>query len=281
MNSITYFGDVCEAAGIDNVYLGHMYKGGVTFQQQYEDATGIDTNGDGVTSHTFSYRTYDNSKWSAYSSGKHVAEVVGSDDWDYIVLNQGAIDAPLYGQELANGEVRDTFDTYFDWEIDYIRGLAPDATLCWNMTFACEEYEQGDPRYNECDLRWQYKNWFNFNSHTMYDAIVGAVQKYVLPEEEIEIILPAATVVQNVRSSYRGQTLTNDLTHLDDNPENLHGRYAVGLTWFKAITGADLSDFDWVPADNLTDDLPMIKEAVNNAIAYPLAETESTYKVAP
>ena len=281
MNSITYFGDICEAAGIDNVYLGHMYKGGVTFQQQYEAATGIDTNGDGVTSHAFSYRTYENSKWSAYTGGMKVSDVVPLADWDYIVINQGAIDAPLYGQELANGDVRDTFDPYFYWQVDYIKSLAPDATLCWNMTFACEEYETGDPRYDKCDLRGQYKNWFNFNSHTMYDAIVGAVQKYVLPEEEIEIILPAATVVQNLRSSYRGQTLTNDLTHLDDDPENLHGRYAVGLTWFKAITGADLSDFDWVPADNLTDDLPMIYEAVNNAIAYPLAETESTYKVAP
>jgi len=281
MNSITFFGDVCEAAGIDNVYLGHMYKGGVTFQQQYEDATGIDTDGDGNTSHTFSYRTYKNSKWSAYTSGKHVAEVVKSDEWDYIVLNQGAIDAPLYGQTLANGESFDTYETYFDWEIDYIRGLAPDATLCWNMTFACEEYEEGDPRVDSCDLRGQYKKWFNFDSSLMFEGIVGALNKYVLPEEEIEILFPSATTIENIRTSYKGHTLTNDLTHLDDDSENLHGRYAVALTWYKALTGADLSEFNWVPADNLTDDLPMIIDSVNNAIADPLVTTQSTYTVAP
>lgn len=278
MNSITYFGDICEAAGIDNVYLGHMYKGGVTFQQQYEDATGIDTDGDGNTEHTFIYRTYKDSEWSAYSSGKHVADIIGTRDWDFVVINQGAIDAPLYGQELLNGDVKDSYETYFDWQVDYITSLAPNATLCWNMTFACEEYEAGDPRYDECDLRWQYKNWFGFDSHVMYNAIAAAAEKYVMPKEEIEIFLPSATTVQNVRSSYKGHTLTNDLTHLDDDPENLHGRYAVGLTWFKAITGADLSTFNWVPADNLTDDLPMIREAVNNAITNPLTETESSFK---
>ncbi len=280
-NSITYFGDICEAAGIDNVYLGHMYKGGVTFQQQYEDATGIDTDGDGNTSHPFEFRTYESSQWSAYAENKHVADIIGTYDWDYIVINQGAIDAPMYGQTLANGESFDSFETYFDWQVDYITSLAPNATLCWNMTFACEEYEEGDPRLELCDLKGKYQKWFNFDSETMYEAIVGAVKKYVLPAEEIDIILPASTTVQNVRSSYKGHTLTNDLTHLDSDPENLHGRYAVGLTWFKAITGADLSTLDWVPEDNLTDDLPMIREAVNNAIERPLEETESSYKTAP
>ncbi len=281
MNSITYFGEVCEAAGIDNVFLGHMYRGGVTFQQQYETATGIDTDGDGVTSYTMSYRTYKNSQWSSYTGGMRVSQVVPYEDWDYIVLNQGAIDAPLYGQELLNGDVKDTYETYFDWEVDYIRGLAPDATLCWNMTFACEEYEEGDPRSEKCDLWSQYKNWFGFDSSRMFGDIVGALNKYVLPEEEIEILFPSATTIENIRTSYKGHTLTYDLTHLDDDPENLHGRYAVALTWYKAITGADLSDFTWVPEDNLTDDLPMIIDSVNNAISNPLVTTQSTYTVAP
>jgi hypothetical protein len=58
-----------------------------------------------------------------------------------------------------------------------------------------------------------------------------------------------------------------------------YGRYLVGLTYFAAITGADISGVTYRPSASITDDMVKVaKESVKNAMLNMYGVTESTFK---
>ena len=105
----------------------------------------------------------------------------------------------------------------------------------------------------------------------MYAAIVNALRAKVAVSEEIEGVIPSGTAIQNLRTSFMGDNLTRDGYHLSNNI----GRLTASLTWAKAITGKDIDTLTYVPAGFRWEEeyLPAIKEAVNNAVAKPVAIT--------
>jgi hypothetical protein len=106
----------------------------------------------------------------------------------------------------------------------------------------------------------------------MYDAIINVAQSFVLYNEDISGLIPSGTAIQNLRSSYVGDTVTRDGYHLS----YAHGRYTAALTWYAYLTGGDVDGITWTPAQNpVSDDLAPIKEAVKNALAQPFAVTPS------
>ena len=111
---------------------------------------------------------------------------------------------------------------------------------------------------------------------TMYNAIVNTVKSVVLEDKTISRVLPSGTTIQNLRTSYLGDTLNRDGTHLTNDV----GRYAAGLTWACAITGVSSDAVKWTPSDHaqVAEDFEVIKEAVANAVATPFAVTESKIK---
>jgi len=114
---------------------------------------------------------------------------------------------------------------------------------------------------------------------TMYKAITKAVNAEVLTEDLIDGMIPTGTTIQNMRTSYLGDTLTRDTSHLSYD----FGRYAAGLTWLKAITGIAPEAVDWVPSSypTLSAHRDMINQAVNSAVKTPFAVTASTYTEEP
>lgn len=115
---------------------------------------------------------------------------------------------------------------------------------------------------------------YNKNQMTMYNAIVSAVQEKILTNTSIDGILPSGTAIQNLRTSYIGDTLTRDGYHLS----NDIGRYTAALLWYRVLMGADLTDLTTVPASypGIAQHLPAIKEAVDNAAKTPFVVTEAT-----
>ena len=77
----------------------------------------------------------------------------------------------------------------------------------------------------------------------MYKAITRCVQAKVLPNEDISLIVPNATSIQNARTSSLGDTLTRDGYHLSYDV----GRYIAGVTFFHAVTGMDISNLTYAP----------------------------------
>ena len=77
-----------------------------------------------------------------------------------------------------------------------------------------------------------------------------------------------------MRTSYIGDIMTRDGNHLSYS----HGRYTAAMTWFAALTGGDPDAITWVPTKypELKNDLPIIRQAVKDAVKNPLLITEES-----
>lgn len=142
----------------------------------------------------------------------------------------------------------------------------PNAEVIWHMTWAYQSDYTGSTFAN-----------YGYDQKTMYNRIVNAVKNNIEKREYIRGIIPVGTAVQNLRTSYFGDTLTRDGFHL-----NLkEARYTAALTWFAYLTGGDIDKIDWVPDAGLSNHLGAIREAVKNALKTPYKVTDSTFTTAP
>ena len=123
---------------------------------------------------------------------------------------------------------------------------------------------------------------FNSNQDYMYTCIVDVLKEKILPRTEFSAIIPSGTAIQNVRTSYIGDTLTKDTFHLN----NL-GKVIATYTLFSILTNKELTainlEGEITSRDNkdpvtLSDrDKQVIVEAVNAAIQTPYEVTPSTF----
>ncbi len=136
-------------------------------------------------------------------------------DWDVITVQQVSNQAPNY----------DTYQPYLDGLIEYIRRFVPKAKIAVHQTWA---YEQGSKRLNE-ELNYSdYKEMLN--------DIVKAYQKAA---EHINAvcIIPSGELF--------GAMLENGIEriHRDTFHASLGlGRYALGLLWYRLLTGNDVTE---------------------------------------
>ena len=95
----------------------------------------------------------------------------------------------------------------------------------------------------------------------------------VLTNEAYEGVIPSGTAVQNARTSYVGDTLTRDKTHLSIPL----GRYIAALTWARVLTGKSVENICFAP-DGVDEKMKAVAiEAVENAICKPFEITQSKY----
>ena len=246
VDSMQYVYQVAEAAGVENIVLGNLYIGGCSLATHLSNAT----NDKGA----YTYYTNTSGTWSS-SSGYKISTAVQSDDWDFISLQQ------VSGQSGIS-------DSYSDLEalINIVEPLNPSARLVWHMTWAYQA-NSGHSDFSKYDK----------DQMTMYNAIVNAVQTNVVTNEKIEIIIPAGTAIQNVRTSYVGDTLTRDGYHLS----NDYGRYIGSLTFVKALTGLSIDNMTYAPDGVSENKILVAVEAVNNAVLKPFEVTASSYATEP
>jgi hypothetical protein len=121
---------------------------------------------------------------------------------------------------------------------------------------------------------------YGFKQDNMYKAITDAVSSTILTNDSFAGFIPSGTAIQNMRTSYLGDTLTRDGYHLS----NGIGRYAAGMMWAKILTGESIDGVTRVKKefkDEVTACLDVIKECVNNAAAKPLEVTKSKLTTNP
>ena len=113
----------------------------------------------------------------------------------------------------------------------------------------------------------------------MYNAIVNAVKTKVLAHEEIDFVIPCGTAVQNLRTSFIGDTITRDGYHMSYD----YGRFVTGLMWARQITGKSIEGVSYTPSgySYTEEDILAIKEAVDNAHKTPYEVTASKYPGKP
>ena len=143
-------------------------------------------------------------------------------EWDVITIQQVSDRAPYY----------ETYQPYLNEVIEYVRGLVPNAKIAIHQTWA---YEQGSSRLN---------SELGYNSYK--DMLSDVVSSYKKAAEDInaDFIIPSGEVL--------GAMLENGIEkiHRDTFHASLGlGRYALGLIWYKILTGNDVlenpfCDFD-------------------------------------
>jgi predicted small lipoprotein YifL len=245
VDAMEHLGEILVGEGYTDFILGNLYIGGCSMDGH---KARIDS---GAADYRFYVNTGSGWTWTENNSIQHGLDYT---DWDVVTVQQVS---GYSGIPESYGNMQ--------YIIDYVRNrVDPFVKIFFHMTWAYQSTSgHGDfAKYNK-------------NQMQMYNAIVNTVQTLVVGNYNIEGYIPSGTAIQNLRTSYLGDNLTRDGYHLSADI----GRYTAALTWYKELTGADITDLTTVPQaySYISQYLPAIKEAVNNAIEKPFEVTPSTF----
>lgn len=151
-------------------------------------------------------------------------------DWDVITVQQASHASNNY----------DTYQPYLEELAEHIRLCAPKAKLAVHQTWA---YEQGSQKLTELLGYNDYKQ--------MLSDVADAYQK-AAADIQADLLIPAGRVLGSLLE-LGAEKVHRDTFHASYGL----GRYALGLIWYKALTGNDVmgntfSDFDEeIPAEEI------------------------------
>ncbi len=245
VDAMEYLYQIAKNAGVESIVLGNMYIGSCSLDMHFQHAEANDG----------AYTYYKNTTGTWTSTTKVTFEAALTDeDWDVITLQQTS---KTCGLSVSYSALDDLI------EIVEAKKTNPQAKLLWHMTWA----------YQQDSTHTSFPNYDN-DQMTMYEMTVQTVKSAVMRLDEISGIIPSATSVQNARTSFVGDRLTRDGFHMD----LTLGRYIVGLTYFAAITGVDISNLTYAPTADITPAvMAMAKDAVMDSIKTPFEVTPSKH----
>ncbi|MBQ3529753.1 MAG: DUF4886 domain-containing protein, partial [Oscillospiraceae bacterium] len=242
VDAMEHLNGLLKNAGVKKFAIGNLYISGCSLEGHW---TNIHEN---KPAYSFSLKT---------NSGKQSKSNITVDDalalyeWDVVVLQQ----APEESADAA---------TFGDLQgiIDHMKTNEPQAEIWWHLTWSCKG---GTERLENLGM----------TQMEMYEKIVSVVNSKILTNPDIDGVIPVGTTVQNLRTSKLGDTLNRDSLHLNAGI----GRYTAAMTWLAALTGADVDKILWTPSkySEIAADLPLVKEAVKNAMQTPYAVTQSAH----
>ena len=245
-DAMAYVYDIAHAAGAKEVYLGDMYIGSCTVAKHLKNAK--EDNG------AYSYFTNEADKWVEHTKHK-MSDAIKSQNWDFISIqqnceNSGRPEAYKDLQELVN--------------IVKSQATNPKVEIMWHMTWAAQNDYTGNLFVH-----------YQMDQETMYKAIVNSVKTQVFPIQDITRVIPNGTVMQNIRSSYWGDTITRDGIHMS----LPYGRVLAGITIVASTIGIDWDTIDLTGVHSkLADDDKFVQvalESVKNAMENPYEMTQS------
>ncbi len=239
--SMQYVYPIAEAMGVENIKVVNMYIAGCTLQTHLQNARN--------DSAAYEYCTNVNGNWSREKSHK-LSDAIKSDDWDFISFQQSS---------TYSGRS----NTYDDLKalMDIVEPMCTNDNVefVWHMTWAYQADYSGLAAYN--------------NSQTdMYNAIVSAVQDKIVPNDRITKIIPNGTVIQNARTSYLGDKLTNDGTHLSMKEP----RFLASLATVATLLEVDLNSIDLSSLGYSSQFVDTAIRSVKYALAKPFEVTTVT-----
>lgn len=204
--------------------------------------------------------TYDNSTTLIDRENIKLSEVLQSDDFDIITIMNHSNHSGLE-EKFTDGKIEEF--------VQYIKDNSKnkDFKLFWYMPWA----------YREDFVDRDFANYYNNDQEKMYNAIVTNAKKYISENELFDGLIPAGTVVQNLRTSIFRDRLERDNFHMS----LVLGRYAQSLLYACIVTGKTVADCKYYPVDSASglnsDTVEVIRESVRNAINHPYEVTQSSY----
>lgn len=239
-----YLWDIAKDGGVEKIIIGNLYIGGCALDKHYSNIK--------ANSGAYTYYKNTNGRWTS-TSGVSVQKGLADEEWDIVTVQQASGSSGVETSYAPLSKI-----------LDFIAENEPNADVYWHLTWAYQgnSTHSSFPTYGKDQMK-------------MYNAILKALNSKVKVQESIVGIIPSGTAVQNLRSSYIGDTITRDGYHMSYD----YGRYTVALTWFAYLTGGDVDKVDWLPtsyAAVLKDHLPAMREAVKGALAKPEEITKVT-----
>lgn len=234
-----YLYEIGAADGVDLI-IGNMYIGGCSLETHWNNASS--------NAAAYSYRKIVNGVKT--TTGSTTLETAITDEaWDYISFQQVSQNSGMYS----------TYFPHITNLKNYVTSKAtnPNVQYVMHMTWA----------YEQTSTHSGFANYLN-NQTMMYNAIVDAVTR-VAANENINIIVPAGTAIQNGRTSFIGDRFCRDGYHLDTNI----GRFTAACTWYEQLTGNDVTKNTYAPAGVSDMQATVAKTAAHTAVASPLAVT--------
>lgn len=171
-----------------------------------------------------------------------IRQVLASDDWDYITLQQAS---------NLSGKF-ESYTPYIEALADYVKKYCPKAKIIIHETWA---YEDG------CE---KLKNLSVYESAN--DMLLAITKAY----SKAATLINAHGIIPSGPAMMKAHELGIEKMHRDTFHASLGaGRYLLALTWYKALTGNDISnnafsDFD-VPVSE--EERKIVIEAVNSVFS--------------
>lgn len=246
-NTTEYLYDIAKAEGMTDVVIGRLYIGGCALKTHVENAQGNKAD--------YTYYKNDSGLWNKMDKIT-LLYALQDEQWDIITMQQAS---------SSSGEA-DTYSESVGELISYVNKNKTNANaqLVWHMTWA----------YQEDNTSGAFAK-YNSDQITMYNAISKAVQEVIVPMSEFRSIIPVGTAIQNARTSFIGDNLTSDATHLNE-----LGMVIGAYTWYSVFTEKELETINLTEIRGkliLTDnDKAAIIDAVNAAVKAPFVVTQSS-----
>lgn len=225
------------AAAIDQpIIIGNLYIGGAPISLHVKNA--MEDNA------SYSYRKITANGKKTTTEKVSLAHAIDDEKWTYISLQQAS---PLSGK----------FDVIMEglphlWT--YVKAHAEDNTkLIYHQTWAY----QSDSKH---------EGFVNYNSSQklMYDSI-SSVSRKIAKSKDFDLIIPAGTAIQNLRTSSIGDHATRDGYHLELN----YGRFTAACTWYEALFRQDVRKNRYAPTSVTPLQATIAKEAAHKANRRP------------
>lgn len=228
-----YLYELADAAGFKTV-IGNCYIGGCDLDKHLAN---LQSN-----AAAYEYRKVTDGK-KVNSKNVSLSQALADENWDYISLQQASGKSGKYETYTALTQL-----------IEGVSAAVPEATLVWHQTwaYAANSTHESFPAYGSDQL-------------TMYHAIVDAARRAVGEHQQLRILVPSGTAIQNARTTYAGDVFNRDGYHL----EVTYGRYTAACTWFESIFGVDVTVNSYAPSTVSTEMGRIARAAAHAAVAKP------------
>lgn len=234
-----YLYQIAEADGVETKVV-NLYIGGCSLERHWAN----------VRSGAKDYLYELNGK----SAGRYVSvqEALQEEKWDYVITQQASHDSGW----------SDTYEPFLGKFICHIKEQAPQAAILLQETWAYEidSTHANFPRYNN-------------SQQEMYSCLRSAYE--AASRRHGLKLIPCGDIIQKLRKippfvyEDGGISLCRDGFHMN----YIYGRYALALTWYKAITGNWVSGNTYIPETFLAPDekaeaelLGVIKDLVEKSL---------------
>ena len=174
-----YLWNIAENGGVETIIVGNLYIGGCTLATHWSNING--------SANAYTYYKNTSGQWTNRASTS-VQYALKDEEWDIVTVQQAS----------GSSGVESSY-SYLENILQFLVKNEPNAEIFWHMTWA---YQQ-DSTHSSFPT-------YGSNQTTMYQMILKALNSKVKVQDSIVGIIPAGTAVQNLRSSYIGDTITRD-----------------------------------------------------------------------